>query len=151
MARANNQKKDNSPTLNYEIFGFDENGNDVNIPISAIRDLFATDNSLTEFKIYSTQLDYVGQSIEDLVDKKYFPTSYTETEMLTGLNIELTKTAKFAFIIQGKNENPYLIIDVLGNDITSNFDVYYIENISYYVSKYILTPSTVFFKFVKNN
>lgn len=39
MAKANNKPKENNPNLQYEIYGFRENGEDVNIPILAIKNL----------------------------------------------------------------------------------------------------------------
>ena len=39
MARANSKPVDNLPTVAYEVFGFDVDGSDVNIPISAIVNL----------------------------------------------------------------------------------------------------------------
>jgi hypothetical protein len=42
MGRANNKPLNSNPNLNFEIFGFDEQGNDINIPLSAISNLISS-------------------------------------------------------------------------------------------------------------
>ena len=42
MGRANNKPLNSNPNLNFEIFGFDEHGNDINIPLSAISNLISS-------------------------------------------------------------------------------------------------------------
>lgn len=41
MSRANNKRVESNPSLDYEVFGFDVLGNDVNIPLGSIVDLAA--------------------------------------------------------------------------------------------------------------
>lgn len=76
---------------------------------------------------------------------------YTEEQMLQGVTINYTKVGKVGFLIKNNKEYPYLIYDVLNNNITEiSFDYIYEDGISYYISKEYVTHSNVYYKFVKH-
>lgn len=148
MGRANNKTVNSNPTLDFEIFGFDEDGKDINIPLSAIAGLINSE-TLEDFGIYSYQLPFVGTDVSEVVEKKYYTDEVEEATALAGFSKTYTNVAKAAFIVKGSVKEPYDIMDGLGNIITSAFDYYYIQNVSYYVTKENIAPSTIYYKFLK--
>ena len=108
-------------------------------------------NNVNYMNIFQHQLSFIGQGIEDLVDQEFYTNSYTQSQMLTGVAVTFSNIAKFGFIVKGASKNPYKIVDLLGNNITDSFDYYYLDNISYYLSKENVSYSTISFKFQKNN
>jgi hypothetical protein len=106
-------------------------------------------NNIEMTQIYQHQLDFVGQGIEDLVDQKFYTNSYNQSQMLAGISITFNNIAKFGFIVKDASKNPYKIVDPFGNDITDSFDYYYLDNVSYYLSKENVSYSTIPFKFQK--
>ena len=108
-------------------------------------------NNIKMTQIYQHQLDFVGQGIEDLVAQEFYTNSYNQSQMLTGISITFSNIAKFGFIVKDASKNPYKIVDPFGNDITDSFDYYYLDNVSYYLSKENVSYSTIPFKFQKNN
>ena len=108
-------------------------------------------NNIKMTQIYQHQLDFVGQGIEDLVDQEFYTNSYNQSQMLVGIAVTFSNIAKFGFIVKDASKNPYKIVDPFGNDITDSFDYYYLDNISYYLSKENVSYSTISFKFQKNN
>ena len=147
MARANSKPVENNPSLDSEVFGFDPSGNDINITLRSIVELIQKDIEM--FGIYSYQLPFVGLDVSEIVEKKYYTDEIPEANALAGFTKTYTNVAKTSFIVKGAKQEPYDIMDGLGNVITSIFDYYYINGVSYYVTKENIAPSTIYFKFIK--
>lgn len=58
MGRANSKPRDENPTLDYEVFGFTESGEDVNIPLSSLGTVLkdAEGAVLSSFELVNTTL-----------------------------------------------------------------------------------------------
>jgi hypothetical protein len=122
---------------------------DLTFSFTQLETIFNTNINMTQ--IYQHQLDFVGQGIEDLVEQEFYTNNYTQAQLLTGVSITFSKIAKFGFIVKDASKNPYKIIDTLGSNITDSFDYYFIDKVSYYLSKENVSYATISFKFQKNN
>ncbi len=113
---------------------------------------------VVETVIYSFQFTDTNSGIADIatVDEAFLATNgllHTEESLITGKDIAFTGIARLGFSIATTTEEPYQIFDVLNNDITTTvFDRQYdaARELVFYVTKNIVVPSTVFFKFTKN-
>ncbi len=77
--------------------------------------------------------------------------SFTQTEALDGITINLTNVGRYGFVIEDSLENSFSILDALNLDVTSTtFDTLYdsVNSITYFVSKEYSAPNNIFFKFV---
>lgn len=107
-------------------------------------------------KIHSFQFDSLTYNIDniDLVTDEFLNLNglqHLEESLLAGKNIQYDKLGRIGFVIENLAMNPYTILDILNNDITTvTFDYVYDNNISYFVSKEFVTPSIIYFKFQKN-
>ena len=103
-------------------------------------------------EIYSFQYKDLNEEFRDLVHNgtDNLPL-YTEEQMLSGVTITYDKIGKVGFIVKNNKENPYLIYDLLGINVTEIFfDYVFSEGISYYISKDYVTFSNVYYRFIKN-
>lgn len=116
--------------------------------IQDLEEIFNT--TLNILKIYSFQLNTIEENINDILDVNYDLDEHSEESILSGKNIKFNKIAKFGFLIENKQENPYQIFDMFNTDITNEFDYLYQNNKSYYLSKNYISHSNIYFKFVKN-
>ena len=109
-------------------------------------------------EISSFQFDSVTLDINDinLLTDEFVSINglyHNEDSILNGKNIQFDKLGRIGFIAYNTFENPFIINDLFGNDITSiTFDYIYDSElmISYYVSKEFITPSILYFKFIKD-
>ena len=147
MPYANSKDIENNPNLNQYLFGFDESGKEIRIPLSKLTELIQKDIEM--FGIYSYQLPFVGIDVSEIVEKKYYTDEISETKALEGFTVVYEHVGKSSFIVKGLPREPYDIMDGLGNIITPIFDYYYINGVSYYVTKENISPSTIYFKFIK--
>lgn len=116
-------------------------------------------NSNLPIQVYSFQFDNLDlisniNNTEDITSS--FLTSnaliHSEESLISGKNIILNNVSRFGFVIKNTNDIPYQIYDILNNNITDIvFDTLYdnVNNIFYYVTKEYLTPSSLYFKFIK--
>ena len=86
----------------------------------------------------------------DFFNNKLFDT-YVNFE--NGINITYNNIGKICFALFSRNGNNYIIEDVLGNNITSQFDSFSIQShdILLFASKNIYTNSTINIKIKSND
>jgi len=110
-------------------------------------------------QIYSFQFDGVLLGVSDLetiVTDDYLENTATledEAVLIVGKNIEAVFVGRVGFAVKTTNQTPYQIFDTLGNDVTTiTFTTEYdaVREILFYVAINSSTPSTVFYRFVKN-
>jgi hypothetical protein len=134
MARANSKPVDNNPTLKYEMFGFDEQNNDVNIPLSSIYNLI---------KISTTGIshNYICDS-SVLEQGKFVPDSLVFNEItsfkLNNLDSYGSDMLSFFSLLSSKKDDLFLKINILGK---SDFAVYKILSIDYSDNDFIIAVS----------
>ncbi len=127
---------------------------ELGIKITDLDNLYVTQPTL----IHSFQYTSTAETIADIaiVDSTFLidrGTLHTEASLLAGINITFTRIARIGFSIETTVEDPFQIFDINNNNITTTgFDRQYDSGrgIAFYVSKNIVTPSTLFFKFTKN-
>lgn len=108
-------------------------------------------------EVYSFQFNDLTSDISDInvLTLDYLNTNglqHSEPTLTTGKNINFTETGRYGFVVFNAIEYPYFIYDNFSTDITDAvFDTSYdpVNKIFYYVSKEYITPSVLFFKFVK--
>ena len=107
MPRANIKPVERKPLLANEIFGFRNNGEDINIPLSSIRNLIVDSLSgvTNEFVLLET-LDVDSSFISNSLNLDEVTTLTFNNENIQGNNFELLKKNKdniyFSYSIVGK-------------------------------------------------
>ena len=115
MPRANIKPVERKPLLANEIFGFRNNGEDINIPLSSIRNLIVDSLSgvTNEFVLLET-LDVDSSFISNSLNLDEVTTLTFNNENIQGNNFELLKKNK---------DNIYLKVTQLGFEISAVFIV----------------------------
>lgn len=131
-----------------------------NLPIYPIINNFeqADYNDCVEFndfdKIYYWQYNQfikTFQSIkDDVITTDFFNDKLYKTyvEFNNGVNIEYSNIGKICFALFSPSSNTYIIEDILGNNVTSQFDTQFIQshNVLLFASKNIYSHGNIHFK-----
>lgn len=105
-------------------------------------------------KVFYWQLENITQTIENVIpqltDNIYLSSKAFTTfaDFHLGKIIDYTNIAKIAFAVAQTEDVSYTLTDVMNNDVTDEFDVYYapIIKAKVYISKNNYTYSSIFFK-----
>jgi len=99
--------------------------------------------------VHSFQLDQLSDGMNEVLTNSELVTAQiNESILIAGHNISYNKIAKVGFIVRDNVENPYVITNFFGVDITNSyFDYLYQDNVSYYLSKNYVSFSTIYYKF----
>jgi len=108
----------------------------------------------TAKKIYFWQLINISDKIDSVINalsNTYFQDKESKllSEFEQGLTVDYSKIGSICFAVANTEEKAYLIFDILGNNITNSFDIYYDSTLKVYVfvSKNFQSYSSIFFKF----
>lgn len=141
MAKANEKPIENAPNLQYEIYGFRENGEDVNIPLSAILNLTDSINngtinlfSLTDSVINNGNFSSNSLNFNSVGTLKFFNIDEKGVNKLTYFQM-LNNNKDDIFIrikeLGSENTAVYKISEVIfNNDNTTTFLVSLYETLS---------------------
>ena len=119
MSKASDKPLETSPSLSQEVFGFDEQGNNINIPLLAIKELFENSDSGTESKYTLSETSVSnGSFISNSL-------SFESVSTLSFNNLDSNDLSQLDFfqLLSNNKEDVFLKINEVGFETNAVFRI----------------------------